>query len=129
MIGIGYGAKNAITLDANACVTGSFMALMSVVTGSATVVTSTTVGPYVALNADGHQEVPITQLTDVVWGDNRNVTDNPSGDHHFTSHSIGAINLPAGATLQGPIYSFKVVAGSVIGYLSERNYGFQTCPE
>ena len=97
--------------------------------GSATVVTSTTVGPYVALNADGHQEVPITQLTDVVWGDNRNVTDNPSGDHHFTSHSIGAINLPAGATLQGPIYSFKVVAGSAIGYLSERNYGFQTCPE
>ena len=49
--------------------------------------------------------------------------------HHFASHSIGAINLPAGATLQGPIYSFKVVKGSLIGYMSQRSFNSSKCDQ
>ena len=140
MIGIGYGAKSAITIDANACVTGSFMALQSVVTGSATITTATATGPTV--DQGGSDEISVTQLTDIVWGDGRNTPDggyamSSSGTtgvqdvrvprHHFASHSVATINLPAGATLNGPIYSFKVVAGSLIGYMSQRSFNNYTC--
>ena len=84
MIGTGYGAKSAITIDANACVTGSFIAVQSVITGSATIDASTTEGAVVAQgDAD---DITITQMEDVVWGDNRNVS--TDGLQHFASHSI-----------------------------------------
>tara|TARA_Y100000385_G_C13016623_1_gene604143 strand:+ start:845 stop:1222 length:378 start_codon:yes stop_codon:yes gene_type:complete len=116
MIGIGHGVKSAISIEANGTVTGSFLAIQAVITGSATIDSSTTEGPVVALgDAD---DTPITQLTNVVWGDNRNSS--TDGLHHFTSHSIAKINLPVGSVLQGPIYSFGVAEGTAIGYMSER---------
>ena len=118
MISIGHGAKSAIKVNANIEITGSFLALQAIMTGSATVTAASATGPYVALGSENLTDIPVTKLADVVWGDNRNKTHD--GLHHFTSHSVGAINLPAGATLQGPIYSFKVVQGSVIGYLSQQ---------
>ena len=127
MIGTGYGAKSAITIDANACVTGSFIAVQSIITGSATIATATATGPFVAVNADGHEDISITQIEDVVWGDNRNVSSD--GLQHFARHSIEKVNLPAGATMQGPIFSFKVVQGSAIGYLNDRNFSKVVCPE
>ena len=125
MIGTGYGAKSAITINADSCVTGSFIAVQSIITGSATIDASAAEGAVVAQgDAD---DISITSMENVVWGDNRNVSSD--GLQHFASHSVDKINLPAGATMQGPIFSFKVLQGSAIGYLNDRNFSKVVCPE
>ena len=113
MISIGHGAKSAIKVNANIEITGSFLALQAIMTGSATVTAASATGPYVALGSENLTDIPVTKLADVVWGDNRNTTP-------LVSAPVANINLPMGSTLQGPIYSFKVVQGSVIGYLSQQ---------
>lgn len=118
MIGIGHGVKSAIRINANGTVTGSFLAIQAVITGSATIDETVAEGAVVALGDT--DDFPVTKLTDVVWGDNRSTS--TDGLHHFTSHSVDVINLPAGSVLQGPIYSFGVAAGSAIGYMSERQF-------
>ena len=96
MFGNPIGAKGAQLYNADDTgtkeYTGSFIALQTVVTSSATVAITSS----------------FAELT-ITWGNNTDSTPD-------TSSRVDNVKLLNGDLIYGPIYSFKLINGSILGY-------------